>query len=414
MFFPREEYEARWRKVAAAMQDRGYENVLVWQRSAGTYDRLGDVYWLTNFRTNGSGQDPVYPGGDLAGSAWTFGAPWTFSAVLLRRGHEPELHLGLPATFVDPSLYICGKLVHHEPNLIQGLARYFREQGIEGQVIVVGDDILPGMYDRLLRQETPQIEWVADHTFLLGPQLIKSARELEALRIAGDIATRAMTATMEALIDGESGAEAAARAAATIVRAGGGYHRIDVTHGAEAERGLLTTDLYGYSNTAPRPDDLVRAWIYGPLFEGYWLDPGRTAVCGRRPSPGQKALIEGTAELVNTVIGAIRPGKTPRQLGMLGRELARKLGHRDDDPLDFPVLGHGLGTNFIPYIIPLGQGEPDPSGARRYDEPLQSGMALGIEAFLTHAGVGTAGFEQNLIVTSDGTELLTRTPMIFW
>ena len=39
-------------------------------------------------------------------------------------------------------------------------AEYLRSAGIEGRVAVVGDDVLPGMSDRLLRRHTPQIEWV--------------------------------------------------------------------------------------------------------------------------------------------------------------------------------------------------------------------------------------------------------------
>jgi Xaa-Pro aminopeptidase len=45
--------------------------------------------------------------------------------------------------------------------------------------------------------------------------------------------------------------------------------------------------------------------------------------------------------------------------------------------------------------------------------PLEAGMVIGAEIFLTHPGVGTAGFEQSLIVTDHGPELLTRTPMLF-
>jgi hypothetical protein len=40
-------------------------------------------------------------------------------------------------------------------------------------------------------------------------------------------------------------------------------------------------------------------------------------------------------------------------------------------------------------------------------------MVMASEIFLTHPGVGTAGFEQNLIVTTGAPELLTRTPMLF-
>ena len=61
-----------------------------------------------------------------------------------------------------------------------------------------------------------------------------------------------------------------------------------------------------------------------------------------------------------------------------------------------------------------GSGEADADGSLRYDEPLQAGMVMAAEIFLTHPGVGTAGFEQNLIVTEQGPELLTKTPMLCW
>ena len=110
---------------------------------------------------------------------------------------------------------------------------------------------------------------------------------------------------------------------------------------------------------------------------------------------------------------AMRPGITPRQLGVLGGAIARKHGYFDHPQLKVPLLGHGLGTNFIPYVIPIGEGEADPDGALHYDVPLEAGMVMAAEIFLTHPGVGTAGFEQNLIVTTGAPELLTRTPMLF-
>ena len=107
-------------------------------------------YWLTNFVMNGSGQDPASD--ELC-------APYTFCAVLMRRGREPELHVGLPPGDLDLSHVVCGKTVSHPENLMTGLGTYLRAEGIEGRIAVVGDDVLPGMYDRLLRRHTPQIEW---------------------------------------------------------------------------------------------------------------------------------------------------------------------------------------------------------------------------------------------------------------
>jgi len=41
-------------------------------------------------------------------------------------------------------------------------------------------------------------------------------------------------------------------------------------------------------------------------------------------------------------------------------------------------------------------------------------MVGSTETFLALPGVGGAGFEQNFIVTRDGTELITTTPMLWW
>lgn len=404
-FFAPEEYHARWIRVDQAMAARGYDTLLIWQRGAGTFDRVGDVLWLTNFVMNGSGQDPA---------SEEFGAPYTFGAVLMRRGQEPELHVGLPADDLELSRVVCGKVVSHTENLMTGLAAYLRAQGIEGRVALVGDDVLPGMYDRLLRRHTPQIEWHADEALLLGPQSIKSARELEAYRMAGDLVTHALTAATQSLLTGHSSAEAAAAAAAILLRAGGGFHRIDIHHGAETEHRVVSADLYGYHTTPPAAGDVVRAWIFGPILQGYWLDPGRSLICGNQPTIGQRALLEGAVEVVDALTAAMKPGVTPRQLGILGGKIARKHGYFDHPQLKVPLLGHGLGTNFVPNIIPIGEGDPDPTGILRYDAPLEAGMVMAAEIFLTHPGVGTAGFEQNLIVTDTGPELLTRTPMLFW
>ena len=273
IFFTRDEYITRWTRTQAAMAAAGYENLVVWQRSASAYDRIGDVYWLTNFYTNGTGQDPYSEELD---------EPWTFAAVLMRKGHEPELHVGLQEGAYDASKIFCGKVVSHTPHQTLKFAEYLRAGKIEGRVAVVGDDILPGKLDRILRSNTPKIEWVSDDTFLEGPQLIKSARELEAFRTAGTLVTDALNVAMEALISGEKACEAAGRAAAVIMRGGGGFHRISIAHGPALQR-PLSFDFYGYNMTAPNPGDVISMWIYGPIFAGYWLDPGRTAICASVP-----------------------------------------------------------------------------------------------------------------------------------
>ena len=97
------------------MAARGYEQLLVWQRGAGTFDRVGDVWWLTNFVMNGSGQDPA---------SEEIAAPYTFCAVLIRRGREPALHVGLPVEDLDLSRVVCGEVISSPEKLMTGLAAY--------------------------------------------------------------------------------------------------------------------------------------------------------------------------------------------------------------------------------------------------------------------------------------------------
>lgn len=403
IFFSKDEYHERWRRVQAAMAAAGYEYLIVWQRSAGTYDKAGNVYWLTNFVTDGTGQDPLSEENDEV---------WTFAAVLIRRGHEPELHVGLSQDEMDTSRIVCGKLVVHTGHMALKLAEYLRAERIEGRIAVVGDDVYPGLFDRVLRSHTPQIEWVTEELLLEESQMIKSPRELEAYRTAGALVSAALTSAMEAMIAGERACEAAARAAFVLMRGGGGFHRISISHGP-ASQSPLSYDFYGYNTRAPGAGDLITVWIYGPIFAGYWLDPGRTSICGKRPAPAQRSLVERCATLVGDMVKAVAPNITAREVGVRWAEIAHKGGYLEELGAEGAMFGHGLGASFPAYVLPTGDPKTGPYGYRRLKGPLKPGMVLTAEAFLTRPGVGTAGFENNFIVTETGTELLDKTPMLF-
>ena len=67
MIFPRDEYEARWKGLQAQMKKRGYKTAVFWQRTGGSYDGAGDVYYLTNYASVASGQEPYLVIGAIAG-----------------------------------------------------------------------------------------------------------------------------------------------------------------------------------------------------------------------------------------------------------------------------------------------------------------------------------------------------------
>lgn len=408
MYFPLEEYENRWARAEQEMVKLGYEAAIVLQRSGGGYDRAGNVWYLSNYACLASGQESS-AGANAVGSA--------FAAILLRKGHEPELHISEPVHTVERRYVSVNDIYAHEENFPKGLADRLNELGIEGKVAFLGDDFFPTEQARIFAQHAPSVELVPEEYLLYYIQLDKSPRELELYREAGRISSEALTAFMEALIRGERQCDAAAEAASIIIRNGGGFQRVCCHTGEESELSMWDYPLYGYSKTAPKPGDMVRAWVYGPILEGYWIDPGRSSVCGLKPSPERKKLIENTVDLTERIIAEVKAGNTPRQAGIVGDDTAHALGYGDDmGGAIWDLYGHGLSTYFHGPIIPSHGAKDfkDDKGWWNVDRPFQAGEVFTVETFVREPGVGMASFEEILIVTEGAPERLTTTPMLFW
>lgn len=405
MRFSREEYEQRWARLDDKLGETDHDAVLIWQRTGGSYDRAGDVWYFTGYASHASGQEVSSRSSQLGVG---------FATMLLVRGREPELHVAEPVSTVDRRYVEVGEIHGGGDDLPVTIGKRLKALGIEGRVAYVGDDFLPLQIDRVLRAQTPQVEWCPENELLCGILDLKSERELELYREAGVIATEAMTAFMEALIVGERQCDAAAKAAAIIIGAGGGFQRLGCHTGALSEEHMWDYPLYGYSTDAAQPGDMVRAWVYGPLLEGYWIDPGRTAVCGT-PSAEQRTLIERTVEITEGIMNEIRPGATPRAVGIIGDDLAERYGYVDMGGATWSLYGHGLSTFWNgPYIPSHGAATFPDDEYWNVEQPFHENQVFTVETFFNEPGVGTAAFEEVFIIQADGVERLTTTPMLFW
>jgi Xaa-Pro dipeptidase len=394
LFFPREEYEQRWARVEAEMKRRGHEVAVVWSRSGGTHERCGDVLYLTNWYSCHSGQEPECP-------AWSARA---FAAVIMQTGQTPHLHMDEPAPRLE---MLATDRVDWHMDPVAGVAAELDRRKVNGKVALVGSDFFPVGYMRRLEALTPGIEWAFEDDLVQKPRLIKSPRELDAFREAGETVTLGLDAMIKALLEGRTEREAAAEAARIVTARGGVPTLIRCSHGVKEEMTNFAREpLTGASADAPKVGDMVRAWLMGPMAHGYWLDPGRTTVRGR-PSREQRDLIEACGGIVEGVMAAIRPGIKARELARIGDALAAKAGGDPDQAgQQWPLYGHSNGLYFERPIY----GETTCTE----DETIEENMVCSSEAFLMRNGVGAAGFEQNFIVHKTGIELLTRTPMYLW
>lgn len=141
-----------------------------------------------------------------------------------------------------------------------------------------------------------------------------------------------------------------------------------------------------------------------------WADMARTFVV-RYPEPEHAGLISEQARLAREALtqaeAAVRPGITGRELFDAACDLFESAGYPtqrtaatgEEDGFQFS-LGHGVGLEV----------HEAPSLGLAGHDPLVAGDVLAIEPGLWDGRVGGVTFEDLVLVTEDGCELLTRFP----
>ena len=393
LVFSAAEYESRWKKVEMEMSARGIETAVIWGRTASTFDRAADVIYLTNYFSTKVGQG--FDSGKFSARA--------YCAVLFRIGFEPVLIADDPDVRKE---VVAVSDFRVADNPVATLVDTLNSFGISGKVGFVGSDFFPVKYWNELQKIAPNLNWEICDDLVRARRLIKSEEEQEVIRIAGQIASPAMTRMMKALLSGKTEAEAAGLAAHDIVSAGGVIDKIQVSHGDTI--GFTCGDpLTGYRKVAPKSGDLFRAFLIGPMYQGYYLDPGRTAVCGNKPNSDQIDILEACDNIISSMAASIKPGVSFEDAAKVGDKMVSEFGP-DADPAaeKFPFFGHPHGLYFEgpPYISTV---------LEHKNAKFETGMLIGLEAFLARKGVGNVGFEQNYLVNENGLELITTTPTLW-
>lgn len=388
-YFPLEEYQDRWSRTLAIMEQQDFETAVVFGRGGGTTDNCGDILYLTNHYSVSGGTDSLI---------WS---ARSFSGVILRKGQEPELHIDEPEPRED-LLSLTDVRCDNHPFL--SIAKSLREKGISGRVAFCGSQFVPVKYYQQLVENTPGIDWVICDDLVRRARAIKSPRELDCYRVAGESATEAMTVMMEALVGGMSEREAAGEAARVIVRRGGRIQAIGANHGQTLGYDYRFP-LTGSSADSPALGDMVRGTVHAAFWQGYYLDPGRTAVRGPA-SAEQIRLMKATVDIVQRLADMMRPGTRLLDVAAEGDRLTAEFGG-DVSPImkNFPFFGHAIGLSFEQPRISTVMSRPE--------DVVRENMVFGVEAFLSSAGTGSAFVEDIIIIGKNENELLTKSPYFF-
>ena len=288
-YFPMEEYHDRWKRVQAKMKERGYDIAIVWGQTGGNFQRHMEILWLANFVSNVSGQMPD-------SQLWQAAS---YSCAILEPGKEPWLFGDEPEPRKD---IIATQNYEWHQDPVRGVADALNARNVQGRVAFVGSDCLPVKYADQLRVKTPGIDYVYDDDLIRECRLIKSPRELDCFREGGEIVTMALNRLCEGLYAGKITAEAAADASHEVVRRGGAWFRISTNFGETMYTSTERSPLHGYDLDAPKTGDMAWGIVYGPIHQGYWLDPGRTLVVGGKPTKEQRRLLEESYGVIQALL----------------------------------------------------------------------------------------------------------------
>ena len=293
-------------------------------------------------------------------------------------------------------------------------ARAVREIGLT-EAIVPGDFPL-GLGDRL-RQDG--VVLTVDDAAVDLRRRAKTAAELDGMRAAQRAAETAMAAAAELLARAEP-AEDGLRVdgkplLAEDVRAT--LRGVAADHGAPCPPDIIVASVWqggGHEpGSGPLPAGLPIHIDLWPRHEesACWADMARTFVVGE-PAPEHAERIAEMSRLsldaLKQAEEAVRPGVTGRELfdatcdlfEAAGWATQRTTGAKSSSEGFQHSLGHGVGLEVH---------EAPPVGLAGHD-PLVPGDVVALEPGLTDSQVGTVIFEDLVLVTEDGHEVLTRFP----
>jgi Xaa-Pro aminopeptidase len=251
-----------------------------------------------------------------------------------------------------------------------------------------------------------------DHEVVAQRRRVKSPAELAGIRRAqkaADAGMAAAAAVLRASVP-EGDTLTLDGAPLTAERVREALRDACAAHGAPAPPDVIVASVWqGFGHeagTGPLPAHLPIQIDLWPRDEesGCWADMTRTFVVGDVDGTTrvQEALV---AEAFATVRAAVRPGVTGRELHGLACDVFEAAGHRTqrtgpgDDPNEgFQFsLGHGIGLDL----------HEDPGMGQLGRSPLVAGDVIAVEPGLWERETGGVRYEDLLLVTEDGCEVLT-------
>jgi Xaa-Pro aminopeptidase len=239
---------------------------------------------------------------------------------------------------------------------------------------------------------------MADATPLLTrARSVKTAQEIERMRLANELAARAMEHVRERIRPGMKESEAGALWEGFVHGEGTGYEgQVELARGFAlvwSGPGIRTFTATGDRPVQEHEPTLFEIWV---CVDGYWCDHTKN-VCPGELSTEYEELLERLLAVYANAVEHVRPGASLAELDRLIRDGISDAGYPGQP--SHPVA-HGVGA----------RAHEPPYAHQAGDGTIEEGMVLAIEPGAYWEEGGGLRLEDNFLVTATGAEKLSPYP----
>jgi Xaa-Pro aminopeptidase len=252
-----------------------------------------------------------------------------------------------------------------------------------------------------LKSLLPQAKWQDATDFLHGQRATKTSDEIARLRVAHQVAASGLKKFMAATVPGMTEAQAASLVYAECLTRGVKLSQVrhvnvypQISSGSNAHRAWRPVVTTG--NRRMRSGEIALLEL-AVCVDGFWADVTRVKAVGR-PTALQREVFAVVKAAQHAAVEAIRPGVTASAPHEAATQVIRDAGL---EKYMVHLTGHGLGFRYH---------EPEPFLMPGNDQPLKIGHVCSVEPGLYDPSFGGIRIEDNIAVTGDGAEVLTKAP----
>jgi Xaa-Pro aminopeptidase len=376
--FPVEEFERRIAAAQAALEQAELEALLVY----GDQNVDSNVRYLTGFF-------------GLFGQSWVVlgrtGEPVLVTNAVL---HGEPMHSNLQKSFLRDVRPLPHPTSTGTRLTLVEFALEALDEVAPGGRVGLSDANIPAPVYLDLRERLEERLVPAPH-LLRRLRRIKSPAEIAVIREVAAVATAGMEAAIAATRPGVTEHEIAAAAYQASFAAGA--ERMNSFFAVAGQRSFMKNVL-PLAGKRVQPDELVE-FDMNLRVAGYQADHARNSVAGR-PSAEVREILDLSLEAHRAGLEATRPGATVNDVVRAMSDAIAAGGWAEWDW----STGHGFGLDLAedPFFVP------------QNDEPLEPGMCFYLEPMIVPSHIGTACPEDMILVTGNGCEQLTTTPLRNW